>query len=62
MLFRSVLDLSAQRKIEEQSRTSQERLAATARLAMAGTLAVLVGDTLFALRRVEAACVDVTPA
>ncbi|MEK8048344.1 MAG: transport protein A [Burkholderiales bacterium PBB6] len=25
-------------------------------------LAVLVGDTLFALRRVEAACVDVTPA
>lgn len=42
----AVLDLSAQRKIEEQSRTSQERLAATARLAMAGELASLISHEL----------------
>ena len=42
----TVLDLSAQRKIEEQSRTSQERLAATARLAMAGEMASLISHEL----------------
>ena len=42
----SVLDLSAQRKVEEQSRASQERLAATARLAMAGELASLISHEL----------------
>ena len=42
----AVLDLSAQRKIEEQSRASQERLAATARLAMAGELASLISHEL----------------
>jgi two-component system, LuxR family, sensor histidine kinase DctS len=42
----SVLDLSAQRKIEEQSRASQERLAATARLAMAGEMASLISHEL----------------
>ena len=42
----AALDLSAQRKIEEQSRASQERLAATARLAMAGELASLISHEL----------------
>ncbi len=42
----AMLDLSAQRKIEEQSRTSQERLAATARLAMAGEMASLISHEL----------------
>lgn len=42
----AVLDLSAQRKIEEQSRASQERLAATARLAMAGEMASLISHEL----------------
>ena len=42
----AVLDLSAQRKIEEQSRASQERLAATAKLAMAGEMASLISHEL----------------
>ena len=42
----AVVDLSAQRRVEEQSRASQERLQATARLAMAGEMASLISHEL----------------
>lgn len=42
----AILDLSEQRRIEEQSRASQERLQATARLAMAGEMASLISHEL----------------
>ena len=42
----AVLDLSEQRRSEELSRTSQERLQATARLAMAGEMASLISHEL----------------
>ncbi|GAB3191082.1 two-component system sensor histidine kinase NtrB [Hydrogenophaga aquatica] len=42
----AILDLSEQRRSEELSRTSQERLQATARLAMAGEMASLISHEL----------------
>lgn len=42
----AILDLSEQRRVEELSRASQERLQATARLAMAGEMASLVSHEL----------------
>jgi len=42
----AILDLSEQRRSEEQSRASQERLQATARLAMAGEMASLISHEL----------------
>jgi two-component system, LuxR family, sensor histidine kinase DctS len=42
----AILDLSEQRRIEELSRASQERLQATARLAMAGEMASLISHEL----------------
>ncbi len=42
----AVLDLSAQRRVEELSRQQQERLAATARLAMVGEMASLLSHEL----------------
>ncbi len=42
----AILDLSEQRRVEELSRASQERLQATARLAMAGEMASLISHEL----------------
>lgn len=42
----SILDVSEQRRMEELTRTSQERLQATARLAMAGEMASLISHEL----------------
>jgi two-component system, LuxR family, sensor histidine kinase DctS len=42
----AILDLTEQRRVEELSRASQERLQATARLAMAGEMASLIGHEL----------------
>ena len=42
----SIVDLSEQRRMEEVTRTSQERLQATARLAMAGEMASLISHEL----------------
>ena len=42
----TVLDVSEQRRMEEMTRTSQERLQATARLAMAGEMASLISHEL----------------
>ncbi|MEN9384593.1 MAG: Sensor protein FixL [Pseudomonadota bacterium] len=42
----AILDMTEQRRVEEMSRASQERLQATARLAMAGEMASLIGHEL----------------